>query len=172
MDTDILKKAAWLKNLLLDRLQLIAHNKTEMARLDLAGRIYATAHYREGKYLYLIYPKTKDEVRVRQYIGADPKRVEEALAKIQNAKKYEELADQTRQIEAELRLDSYQIGEICRRIERLAPLDLVTESVRAGEDPSLDGDKALEPGAGLVTTSINRNVSAEVPLKQMPLSTW
>ena len=43
-----------------------------MHELKRAGLIYAKPHYRQGKYLYLIYPM-KDGERRREYIGADPR---------------------------------------------------------------------------------------------------
>lgn len=42
---------------------------SRMAALKRAGIIYAKPHYRQGKYLYLIYPM-QDGVRRREYVGA------------------------------------------------------------------------------------------------------
>ncbi len=41
---------------------------TRMHELKRAGLIYAKPYYRQGKYLYLIYPM-KDGQRRREYIG-------------------------------------------------------------------------------------------------------
>ena len=75
--------------MLLDRLQRVAHNRAELRRLDGAGRLYATPHWRGGRYLYLIYPTGADGTRVRQYVGADRAKTAAALTAIANARRYD-----------------------------------------------------------------------------------
>jgi exonuclease VII small subunit len=62
------------------------------------GLIYASPHMKDGKYLVLLYPIQPGEARRRQYIGNDPAKVSDALAKIRRAKEYDELVERERQI--------------------------------------------------------------------------
>lgn len=150
MNANIVKDAAWLKTILLDRIQLAAYNRQKMMALDIDGRIYATPHYRDGKYLYLLYPSTAAETRVRQYIGKDPKKVADVLRKVDNAHRYDELERQALRIEQCITTMQYTIKSLCSDLERLGPLDLVSQADRHGDD----GDTAVEPGADIVTNAI------------------
>ncbi len=73
----------------------------QMKALKRAGLIYASPHWREGKYFYLIHPTTA-EGRKREYVGTDPKRIEQAMAAIERAKQYDELRQQFDQRAREL----------------------------------------------------------------------
>lgn len=53
-----------------------------IANLGATGITNATPHYRDQKYLYLIHPTASDGTRRREYIGADPARQADALARI------------------------------------------------------------------------------------------
>jgi hypothetical protein len=59
-----------------------AELENEIYRLRRLGVVDAKPHYRDGKYLYLIYPMVDGE-RKREYIGADPEKIQEALDKIE-----------------------------------------------------------------------------------------
>lgn len=63
-----------------------------ITQLEKAGIIAAAAHYQQGKYLYLIYPMRHGK-RKRTYVGADPKKRDEAEAKIANYQKFREHSD-------------------------------------------------------------------------------
>lgn len=140
---ELLKRTDWMQSLLLDRIQLASHNRREMQRLADAGRIYATPHWRAGKYLYLIYPTGRDGQRVREYVGTDHALVADALAKVENARNYDALAAETERIERTLGAVQYQLQPLIRDLERLAPLDLVTAAAAPGADlspsPAIDG---------------------------------
>jgi hypothetical protein len=71
-----------------DRLEL----DQQMAALKKQGLIYANPHWREQKYLTLLYPTKPGEDRRREYVGKDPQKVQDALQAIQRAKDYEQLA--------------------------------------------------------------------------------
>ena len=144
---DLMTKSARLRALLMDRLQLIAHNEAELKRLDTAGRIYATPHYRKGRYLYLLHPTDSTGSRKREYIGANPERVAEALAKVQNARNHDELSEQSRRAQHALNVAAYQMGRIIEELERVAPLDLAT--LGHGDIEAAPGDAAVTNPAQL-----------------------
>lgn len=64
----------------------------EMAELKAQGLIYAGTTYKAGKYLYLVYPYDDAGQRKREYIGADPDKIKEALAGIERARRYDMLS--------------------------------------------------------------------------------
>lgn len=79
----------------------LAEAHKRMAQLKRAGLIYATEHWREGRYLYLVHPQ-QDGERKREYVGTDPKKIKAAQEAIARAHEYDKLADQVRQIEGVL----------------------------------------------------------------------
>ena len=70
-------------------------------QLKRAGLVYATEHWREGRYLYLVHPQHDGE-RKREYVGTDPKKIKAAQDAIARARDYDALAERARQIEATL----------------------------------------------------------------------
>ncbi len=95
---ELRKQASGLPTLI-DKLDAtIAATAASMARLQRAGLIYAKPHWREGKYLYLIYP-SQDGQRERRYIGTHPGKIEEAQAGIRRAAEYDRLAAQLKRQE-------------------------------------------------------------------------
>lgn len=129
MDAEnLIKQATALRRLLLDRIQLVAANTVEMKRLDAAGRIYATPHWRDGKYLYLLHPGKGDGQRgAREYIGAKREAVHEALTKTWNAKNYDKLELRNQKICGLLMAIERDLERMNRELERLGPLDLATQ---------------------------------------------
>src|SRR5208283_4140644 len=84
-----------------------------MHELKRAGLIYAKPHYRQGKYLYLIFPM-KDGVRRREYIGADPKKIQEALQAINRVYEYEMLSNKLARTEGCLSQGQLQLNQLIR----------------------------------------------------------
>ncbi len=84
-----------------------------MHELKSAGLIYAKPHYRQGKYLYLIYPM-KDGERRREYIGADPKKIQEALQAINRVHEYEALSHKLARTEGCLSQGQLQLNQLIR----------------------------------------------------------
>lgn len=80
---------------------MLAAKVSEMQALKKAGLIYANEHWRDGKYLYLIFPSRGGD-RERRYVGADEKKIADAKASIQRAKDYDVLASEVRGIEQRL----------------------------------------------------------------------
>jgi hypothetical protein len=62
-----------------------------MATLKKAGLIYAGIHMKDGKYLVLVHPSEGGEQRRREYIGKDPRKIQEAKDAVQRAKDYDAL---------------------------------------------------------------------------------
>lgn len=56
--------------------------RTEISHLEKAGYCNATEWWKDGKYLYLIYPTDAHGNRKREYIGACSRAVNEARARI------------------------------------------------------------------------------------------
>lgn len=75
----------------------IAKVVTEMAKLEEAGLIYATEHWRKDskgnpKYLYLLYPQKNGEARRRDYVGCVAKEIAAARAGVVRAQEFDKLA--------------------------------------------------------------------------------
>lgn len=90
----------------------------DMRSLQAKGLSYANTHWRDGKYLYLLYPSKVGEPRRREYVGADPKRVTEAKAAIERAEAYDALAQQLQQIDRAIVVASNAIGEAVNALEQ------------------------------------------------------
>ena len=88
---------------------------TRMQELKRAGLIYAKPHYRQGKYLYLIYPM-KDGERRREYIGADPEKIEVALQAINRVHEYEALSNKLARTEGCLSQGQLQLDQLVRTL--------------------------------------------------------
>lgn len=79
---------------------LINHQTELQAELDEIERLGwcdAKPHYRNGKYFYLVYPM-KDGYRKREYIGADPHKIQDALDMIGRKARHDELEKQIGEI--------------------------------------------------------------------------
>jgi len=69
--------------------------RKELARLQKQGLTNAKAHWRGGKYLYLIHPKEPgEEKRKREYVGIEEAKVKEALDRIERTRLYEAKASE------------------------------------------------------------------------------
>jgi hypothetical protein len=76
--------------------------KERMKMLQKAGLIYASEHWREKKYLYLIHPM-RDGDRRREYIGADENRIAGARAGIERGRQFNQLSANLKELEARTR---------------------------------------------------------------------
>lgn len=61
-----------------------------MEDLKKKGLIYAGTWWKDGKYLYLVYPSDGFGSRKRQYIGAEQEKINEANEGISRGQKYNE----------------------------------------------------------------------------------
>lgn len=99
---------------------------TTIAQLTAKGCVDAKEHWKNGKYLYLLY-KMKDGVRRKKYVGNHPLRVAEARQKLQNYQDrlaciltQEKVKDDLDQIEDVVR----QLLGICSRFDLAARICL------------------------------------------------
>lgn len=92
----------------------------QMDELKKAGLIYASTHWREGKYFYLVYPVKAGDKRRRDYIGTDKGKIDTAQAAIERAKAYDALAAKLQRYEALLsesrRVLKYLIDDMARSL--------------------------------------------------------
>jgi hypothetical protein len=82
---------------------------SRMKEIEEAGLIYATPYWRAEKYLYLIYPM-KGGGRRRDYIGADPHKIKDALEAVKRVEEYEHLSEKLRRLERSLSRARYEMG--------------------------------------------------------------
>jgi len=68
----------------------IQTEEEHMADLKKQGLIYAGTWWKDGKYLYLVYPSDGFGSRKRQYIGAEEQKIKEANEGISRGQKYNE----------------------------------------------------------------------------------
>jgi len=88
---------------------------TTIAQLTQKGCLDASEHWRDGKYLYLIFPM-KNGVRRRDYIGSHPLRIEEAREKIENFKIRQEIIEiqtSVNRILCEIETEVSSLTELC-----------------------------------------------------------
>jgi hypothetical protein len=71
----------------------------QMAELQRLGLTHASPHYKAGKYLTLLYPSQAGTKRRRDYVGNDPQKVEEALARIKRARTHDQLSARARRLQ-------------------------------------------------------------------------
>lgn len=90
---------------------LLQVNEQQIASLSKAGLIYASEYWRDGKYLYLIYPTETSGKRKREYIGCDPARIQAARDGIQRGKEYDRLSEEKRRIESRLLQGKFRLRE-------------------------------------------------------------
>jgi hypothetical protein len=89
------KLASYARKLNRTILKIANERKTierDMLKLKSRGLIYANQHWRDDRYLYLLYPTKSGERRRREYIGADPERINEARQGVERAKLYDFLS--------------------------------------------------------------------------------
>lgn len=78
-----------------------AELQNQIDDLNRLGWVDAKSHWRDEKYLYLIHPM-KDGERVREYIGADPQKIAEALDRIARKAEIEEVEKKHSEVSASL----------------------------------------------------------------------
>lgn len=88
---------------------------SEKARLEAGDIFYAVEYWRADKYMYLNYLSSKGEKRKREYIGADPAKIEKARQGILRAKEYDSLLQEISEL-----IDIYsQVSELVKESSRI-----------------------------------------------------
>lgn len=109
---------------------------TEIAQLTAKGCIDAKEHWKDGKYLCLLF-KMRKGVRRKTYIGNHPLRISEARQKLQNYKDRLNCIEIQKRIQSdldEIELVTQQLLSVCARFDMAALFAL------QGDD---NGDKIL-----------------------------
>lgn len=89
-----------------------------MRALKAKGLIYASPHWRDGRYLYLLYPLVNGEPRRREYIGADPERIEAAQQAIERAQQYDTLNQRLSSLDAVINRAAQSIASAVSELQR------------------------------------------------------
>ncbi len=95
----------------------------KLVEIEYQGVINATPYYKDGKYLQLIHPMTNGE-RVREYVGADPEKVQEALAAVERYKAWVELDQERAKYQGILNQIHSELSAVQRSIRSAAQRDL------------------------------------------------
>lgn len=88
--------------------------KKEMRDLEQAGLNYAGTTWKDGKYLYLVYPVDESGHRRRDYVGANSKRIKEEIAKLERGKAYDELKARLQSLESKMSSAKYYADQVIR----------------------------------------------------------
>ena len=94
------------------RLRCYAEN--DMQALIQQGINYAGTTWKDGKYLYLVYPADQSGKRVRQYVGSDEKECQAALDKLDRGQKVLKFEREIANLNGKLSGINYYI-EMCFR---------------------------------------------------------
>lgn len=100
-----------------ERLETI---ERELAQLEEHERITASVHWRDGKYLVLVYPTDKDGNRKRQYIGSDPAKVKEALDAVQRQERYEQLSQEKLDLRHKINWIDHDLSNLVYKLKTYA----------------------------------------------------
>lgn len=76
--------------------------------------------YKAGKYLYLVYPTDSQGHRKREYIGADPKRIQSAKERLQCFALHRDLVQTRESILEEVSRRKYDIDWLYSRAKKLS----------------------------------------------------
>lgn len=89
--------------------------QAEIDQLNKAGITNAQLHMRDGKYAYWIHPQ-RDGARRRQYIGADPHKIQAAHNTIQRTQRHTQLSKQHAALTHALRETEFDLTHTLRRL--------------------------------------------------------
>ena len=90
----------------------------QLIELKSKGLIYATEHWKDGKYMTLLYPIQPGKPRQRKYVGNDPAKVKEAQEQIQRAKEYEAIVRQVQRIDGTLAEALRQLTSVTQTLSK------------------------------------------------------
>jgi hypothetical protein len=89
--------------------------RDQIDQLEQAGTTTASAYWRDDKYLVLVHPMDNGHRR-REYIGNDPDRVAEALAKIERHRQAEDVRRQLHDLHTRKYWFNHYVGELRRQL--------------------------------------------------------
>lgn len=97
-----------IENSVVNGLCTIEKLQEEKTEIEEQGYCFGTIHLKAGKYAYLIHTQ-KQSKRIREYIGADPDKIQEAHARITRAQRHQQLEQEINQLENRLERITRQI---------------------------------------------------------------
>lgn len=92
----------------------------EYQALKLSTRVAATPYWHQQRYLYLIRPQ-KDGKRVREYIGSQPERINQALAAVRREQRFQHVCQELQQIEAQIRTATFKLDSFLWELAQVPP---------------------------------------------------
>ncbi len=108
-DQESLGQKVWRISEQLDSLKSLRMNLlAEFEALQGSPRIAATPYWHQQRYLYLVRPQ-KGGKRVREYIGAQPERINEALAAVRREQRYQDVCRELQDIEEKIRTSTFKL---------------------------------------------------------------
>lgn len=81
--------------------------QAQLLALKKQGLTYAGTTWKNGKYLYLVYPSKNGEPRKRVYVGHGEEKVREALAGIERGEQYLKLEERAEWLQRQSQLAGY-----------------------------------------------------------------
>ncbi|MDH1055776.1 MULTISPECIES: PAS domain S-box protein [Pseudomonadaceae] len=118
-DQESLGQKVWRISEQLDSLKSLRVNLlAEFEVLQDSPRIAATPYWHQQRYLYLVRPQ-KDGKRVREYIGAQPERINEALAAVRREQRYQEVCRELQDIEEKIRTSTFKLDSFLWELARV-----------------------------------------------------
>lgn len=106
-------------DLALHRLENAASEMLELEQqvhaIEDQGMTDATPWWKDGKYLVMVHPQ-KDGERVREYVGADPSKVQVALCKIENRARHAQVSERLAVAQRTYHMLEYELTGTLKRI--------------------------------------------------------
>lgn len=90
----------------------------QLVELKSLGLIYATEHWKDGKYMTLLYPIRPGQPRQRKYVGNNPAKVKDAQEQIKRAKEYEAIVQQVQRIDGTLAEALRQLTSVTQSLSK------------------------------------------------------
>jgi hypothetical protein len=109
---DLVKHAAQVPQAVAAALRAYQSLADQINDLEQAGITNASPFFRDQKYLYLVHPTAADGTRQREYIGADPARQADALARLDRYKRHQTLTHQANTARACLDRAAYTLSSL------------------------------------------------------------
>lgn len=115
----LLRQQQKLAQLIADAADVRSNIRHDMSALKAKGVIHARAHWRNERYLYLLYPLVQGQPRKREYIGSDPERIRSAQESIERAQQYEVLSKKLDHLDAAVARASQYVSAAVNELKKV-----------------------------------------------------
>ncbi|MET1077516.1 MAG: PAS domain-containing protein [Pseudomonas sp.] len=92
----------------------------EYQALETCPRVAATPYWHLQRYLYLIRPQREGK-RIREYIGSQPERINDALAAVRREQRFQEVSRELQQIEGQIRTATFKLDSFLWELAQVPP---------------------------------------------------